>query len=70
MRQRGENWGICLDHVGLLALSQEGALGLAVVLLEEVVNQVWGERDQVGKKEPRNQSAKGSESPGVTALSG
>jgi len=70
VRQRGESRRIGLDRRGLLALSQDGTLGLTVVLLEEMVDQVWGEGDQVGKKDPRRQSAQGSESPGVTALSG
>lgn len=55
--QRGQNGRIGLDHRGLLALGQEGALGVAVVLFEEVVDQVRRERDQVGKEEPRRQSA-------------
>ncbi len=68
--QRRENGRNGLDHRGLLALGEERALGVTRVLFEEVVDEVGGEGDQVGKKEPHNQSAQGSESPGVTALSG
>lgn len=64
-RQRGENRRIGLDCRGLLALSQEGALGLTVVLLEEVVDEVRGKRDQVDEEQTRRECAHGWESPGA-----
>lgn len=56
-RQRGQNRRIGLDNRGLLALGQEGALGLAVLFVEEVVDQVRRERDQVGDEQTGRQRA-------------
>ncbi len=48
--QRGEKGGICLNHHGLLTLGEEGAFGLAVAPVEEMVNEMGGKRDEVGRK--------------------
>ena len=50
--RRGKGRWVGLKHSVLLALGEVRAAGPAVIVVEEVVDQVGGKRDQVGEKEP------------------
>jgi hypothetical protein len=49
---------------GLLALSEVRAGRVALILVEEVVDEVWGERDQVRDKEAGRQAGQRRQAPG------
>ena len=53
--RRGEGGRVRLKLRGMLALGEVGAGRAAVVVVEEVVDQVGRNRDQVGKKEAEGQ---------------
>jgi hypothetical protein len=58
--QTGESRGIGLDLRGMLAQHEEWAGRGVVVVLEEVVDEVWGKGNQIDEEEPRRQCADGS----------